>query len=224
MIQVGGIRGVGEYRAENGSDTWSPPGGECHADKDSAGVTDRLFRDMDSALAPECPDVEHPEQVQAEHNDQQTACAADPFAAKEEESPDYTGRSAQRKKYNCESGDEQQRMNKGDPPRLFDIFQAQSRNKAYVTRNQRQNTGREKTQDTRSKADHQTNGSWLHVQESRARSIAAVKAGSFGEMGPVFLQRSTPFLSIRKVAGTPTARNLVEILSSGSRQTGNVIS
>src|SRR5215207_4060525 len=109
-----------------------------------------------------------------------------------------------------------------DGARALHIVEAHSRDEADVARNEWQHAWREEAKQPRAKAQCERDRRLLHHPRSD-RSMADVSDVSPGVIGPVLRHCSTPFRSMRKVEGTPTVRNCVEIRSSGSRHTGNDI-
>src|SRR2546427_354835 len=144
---VVGRRREGEDRAQDRPDARRPANRKRDADRERAEVACRLLPELPLLSAPEDPDSEHADDVQAEDDDEDPADPTDPVAVVEQELARRAERGAERHEDDREPHDEGQRVTQDPPahrPREVrgEVGDGHARDERQVRRKERQPTRR----------------------------------------------------------------------------------
>src|SRR5881396_737671 len=184
---VVGRRREGEDRAQDRPDARRPANRKRDADRERAEVACRLLPELPLLSAPEDPDSEHADDVQAEDDDEDPADPTDPVAVVEQELARRAERGAERHEDDREPYDEGQRVTQDPPahrPREVrgEVGDGHARDERQVRRKERQHARRQEREESRAERDGDPEG-FAHRDRS-SPSISEWDASLSHSRGP----------------------------------------
>src|SRR4029077_8017935 len=167
--------GERENGAQDGTDTGCPRGTEGDSDEPGPKVTERLVGKLEPKLPREKGGLDDPQEVQPEEDDDDAPDSADPDLPMQEQHAEDRGARAQADEDGGEAGHERKRVEQRRSAPDFQLVSGEPREEPDVARDERQDAGGEKAQQSGEKGDGKRG---RHPQKQTAETTVVQRPSS----------------------------------------------